>query len=65
MADLAIQPPVLWQVLAARMGSPRPGNPAAMTQQQAEAHEHDWTLINRDENRLIYKCLGCGELRKE
>jgi hypothetical protein len=27
--------------------------------------EHDWTLINRDENRLIYKCLVCGELRYE
>lgn len=27
--------------------------------------EHEWTLINRDESRLIYKCLKCGELRRE
>ena len=27
--------------------------------------DHEWTLINRDENRLIYKCLKCGELRYE
>ena len=27
--------------------------------------DHEWTLINRDEARLIYKCLKCGELRKE
>jgi hypothetical protein len=27
--------------------------------------EHEWTLINRDEARLIYKCSHCGELRKE
>jgi hypothetical protein len=27
--------------------------------------DHEWTLINRDENRLIYKCLACGELRYE
>ncbi|CAA9368928.1 MAG: hypothetical protein AVDCRST_MAG47-944 [uncultured Nocardioidaceae bacterium] len=27
--------------------------------------EHDWTLINRDEARLVYKCTTCGELRKE
>jgi hypothetical protein len=27
--------------------------------------EHDWTLVNRDESRLIYKCLACGALRRE
>lgn len=27
--------------------------------------DHEWTLINRDENRLIYKCPKCGELRYE
>lgn len=27
--------------------------------------DHEWTLVNRDENRLIYKCLKCGELRRE
>ena len=27
--------------------------------------DHDWTLVNRDENRLIYKCLRCGALRSE
>ena len=27
--------------------------------------DHEWTLINRDEARLIYKCTSCGELRKE
>jgi hypothetical protein len=27
--------------------------------------EHEWTLVNRDETRLIYKCTTCGELRKE
>lgn len=32
----------------------------------AEAHcDHEWTLINRDENRLIYKCLTCGDLKYE
>jgi hypothetical protein len=30
-----------------------------------DACDHDWTLVNRDENRLIYKCLRCGEIRRE
>lgn len=30
-----------------------------------ETCEHEWTLINRDENRLIYKCLKCGALRED
>lgn len=30
-----------------------------------ESCDHEWTLINRDENRLIYKCTECGELRRE
>jgi len=30
-----------------------------------ETCDHEWTLINRDENRLIYKCTKCGELRRE
>lgn len=29
------------------------------------ACDHDWTLVNRDENRLIYKCLACGGIRRE
>ena len=41
------------------MSAETPGNPAA------EDCDHDWTLINRDENRLIYKCLKCGALREE
>jgi predicted RNA-binding Zn-ribbon protein involved in translation (DUF1610 family) len=31
----------------------------------AESCDHDWTLVNRDENRLIYKCPKCGELRRD
>ena len=27
--------------------------------------DHEWTLVNRDENRLIFKCPKCGELRRE
>jgi hypothetical protein len=27
--------------------------------------DHDWTVVNRDENRLIYKCPKCGALRRE
>ena len=30
-----------------------------------ETCDHDWTLVNRDEARLIYKCTKCGELRKD
>ena len=30
-----------------------------------EECDHDWTLVNRDENRLIYKCLKCGAMRAE
>ena len=30
-----------------------------------ETCEHEWTLINRDEARLIYKCAKCGDLRRE
>ena len=27
--------------------------------------DHEWTLVNRDENRLIYKCPKSGELRRD
>ena len=27
--------------------------------------DHEWTLVNRDENRLIYKCPTCGALRTD
>jgi hypothetical protein len=30
-----------------------------------ETCDHDWTLVNRDENRLIYKCTKCGELKRD
>lgn len=30
-----------------------------------ESCDHEWTLINRDETRLIYKCVKCGELRRD
>ena len=28
-------------------------------------HEHDWQVVNHDENRDIYKCTACGELKRE
>jgi hypothetical protein len=27
--------------------------------------EHDWQVVNHDENRDIYKCVKCGELKRE
>jgi hypothetical protein len=31
----------------------------------ADACEHDWKVVNHDENREIYKCTKCGELRRD
>jgi hypothetical protein len=38
-----------------------------MTDEAADSStcDHEWALVNRDENRLIYKCAKCGELRRE
>lgn len=27
--------------------------------------EHDWQIVNHDENRDVYKCTRCGELKRE
>jgi hypothetical protein len=27
--------------------------------------EHDWQVVNHDEERTVYKCTRCGELRRE
>jgi hypothetical protein len=44
----------------------RPGYDVRMgEEQQAADHEHDWQVVNHDENRDIYKCTGCGELKRE
>ncbi len=32
---------------------------------QQQDHEHDWQVVNHDENRGIYKCAACGELKRE
>lgn len=41
--------------------------PAAQDEaaQTIQDGEHEWTLVNRDENRLIYKCAHCGAMRRE
>jgi hypothetical protein len=34
----------------------------------SDAHEqcdHDWQVVNHDENRDILKCTKCGELKRE
>jgi hypothetical protein len=30
-----------------------------------EECDHDWQVVNHDENRDIYKCTKCGALRRE
>jgi predicted RNA-binding Zn-ribbon protein involved in translation (DUF1610 family) len=27
--------------------------------------EHDWQVVNHDENRVVYKCATCGEVKRE
>jgi hypothetical protein len=27
--------------------------------------EHDWQVVNHDENREVLKCTKCGELKRE
>lgn len=27
--------------------------------------EHEWQVVNHDENRDIYKCVKCGALKRE
>jgi hypothetical protein len=29
------------------------------------ACDHDWQVVNHDENREILKCTKCGEIRRE
>jgi hypothetical protein len=26
--------------------------------------EHDWQVVNHDENRDVYKCAKCGEIKR-
>jgi hypothetical protein len=37
------------------------GIPAGME----ERCDHDWQVVNHDENREILKCAKCGELKRE
>lgn len=46
------------------MTADRLGMPIAMTEEKQD-HEHDWQVVNHDENRDIYKCAACGELKRE
>jgi hypothetical protein len=31
----------------------------------SEDCDHDWQVVNHDENREILKCTKCGELKRE
>ncbi len=47
-----------------------PGAPTAATapapdEQGDSACDHEWAVVNRDENRLVHKCTRCGALRRE
>jgi hypothetical protein len=49
-----------------------PGAPTAATSAAGEQAEqgdgscdHEWSVVNRDENRLVEKCSKCGALRRE
>jgi hypothetical protein len=44
--------------------APTAATPAAEEQGDASC-DHDWTVVNRDENRLVHKCTRCGALRRE
>ena len=41
------------------------GYSATMSDEEQQQHEHDWQIVNHDENRDIYKCAACGELKRE
>jgi hypothetical protein len=50
-----------------------PHDPAAPTAAAVPAEreggdpscDHGWTVVNRDENRLVHKCTKCGATRRE
>lgn len=35
------------------------------TTETTEECDHDWRVVNHDENRDIYKCTKCGALKRE
>jgi hypothetical protein len=49
--------------------APTAATPPAEAGEAAESGDpscdHDWTVVNRDENRLIHKCARCGATRRE
>ena len=45
-------------------GAPTAATPAAEEQGDSSC-DHDWSVVNRDENRLVHKCSKCGALRRE
>ena len=45
--------------------APTAATPAAAEEQGDDTCDHDWTVVNRDENRLVHKCTRCGALRRE
>ena len=49
-----------------RPDAPSPAAPSGAHEQPPDpACDHDWTVVNRDENRLIHKCRKCGGIRRE
>ena len=38
---------------------------ATETTRSTEECDHDWQVVNHDENRDIYKCTKCGALKRE
>lgn len=42
-----------------------PAGYSANMSDEEQHHEHDWQIVNHDENRDIYKCAVCGELKRE
>jgi hypothetical protein len=44
--------------------APTAATPAAEEQGDSSC-DHDWSVVNRDENRLVEKCSKCGALRRE
>ena len=45
--------------------APTAATAPALAQQGDTSCDHDWTVVNRDENRLVEKCSRCGALRRE
>ena len=39
--------------------------PGTSTDSDADHCEHEWQVVNHDENRDIYKCTKCGALKRE